>query len=244
MAILGPFKPIYPVDFRSGGDTTTAAFGKHIQEIERIYGIINSLDADKISASEITDKLNEHINSSAPHPNLALSSLLGNLDIARITGNLAASRVSGTLSNANINTDKVNNLETYVKNLISSGMQKGTFECEAPDGYVRGYATFPMFNQEWQICFGIEQVQDFGSVDVNETSIRTIYFKRAFPEHLAAVSLTLRDKDDVVGQHKNWVPMLGPWWRKNYVSYHLEHPAAQTDTSASNMEISYIAIGH
>ena len=243
MAILGPFKPIYPVDFRSSGDTTTAAFGKHIQEIERIYGIINSLDADKISASEITDKLNEHINSSAPHPNLALSSLLGDLDIARITGNLAASRVSGTLSNANINTDKVNNLETYVKNLISSGMQKGTFVCNAYGTYTQGYATFKAFNTVWQICFGRHPIDDYGNVDQNERTIRTISYLNPFSVHTSIVVLTLADNDTAVGQHKNWVPMLNVQYNTGF-TYHIEHPAAQTDTSASNMEISYIAIGH
>ena len=37
MGLLGPFNVNYPVIFRSGGDTTRVAFGKHIQEIERIY---------------------------------------------------------------------------------------------------------------------------------------------------------------------------------------------------------------
>ena len=32
---LGPFNVGYPVDFRTGGDTTRDAFGKHIQEIMR-----------------------------------------------------------------------------------------------------------------------------------------------------------------------------------------------------------------
>ena len=46
----------YPVNFYSGGDTTKEAFGKHIQEIQRIYGIINALNADKVSADEVTTK--------------------------------------------------------------------------------------------------------------------------------------------------------------------------------------------
>ena len=122
-----PYEVGYPVNFYSGGDTTKEAFGKHIQEIQRIYGIINALNADKISAQEVTDRLNAHINSSNPHPNLDLSNtkgnlptsrLSGNLDFSRITGNLDASRITGTLSNAYIDKSRVNGLENYIKGLI------------------------------------------------------------------------------------------------------------------------------
>lgn len=48
----------YPVKFYSGGDTTRDAFGKHIQEIERIYGLLNGLDAAKVSASDVSNLTN------------------------------------------------------------------------------------------------------------------------------------------------------------------------------------------
>ena len=85
----------YPVDFRSGGDTTRDAFGKHIQEIERIYGMLNALDAGKVGASDVSgsigsvnSSLTAHINSSNPHPNWkpSLSGLSGKLDASRISG--------------------------------------------------------------------------------------------------------------------------------------------------------------
>ena len=122
-----PYDVGFPVNFYSGGDTTKDAFNKHIQEIKRIYGIINAINADKISAQEVTDKLNAHINSSNPHPNLDLSNtkgelpfsrVSGSLDLSRTTGNLDGSRISGTLSSSVIpmlSTSKISGLEDFVK---------------------------------------------------------------------------------------------------------------------------------
>ena len=53
--LLGPWGVIYPVNFYSGGDTTSQAFGKHIQEIARIYGLLNALDAGKAGSDEIAE---------------------------------------------------------------------------------------------------------------------------------------------------------------------------------------------
>lgn len=53
--LLGPWSVLYPVRFYSGGDTTRQAFGKHIQEIARIYGLLNALDAGKAGSDEIAD---------------------------------------------------------------------------------------------------------------------------------------------------------------------------------------------
>ena len=79
-----PFEVGYPVRFYSGGDTTREAFQKHIQEIERIYQIINQLDADKISSGDID--LSSHINAANPHPNLSLDTLGGTIPASKITG--------------------------------------------------------------------------------------------------------------------------------------------------------------
>ena len=55
MALVGPFSKGFAVNFKSGGDTTRDAFGKHIQEIDRIYGYLNALDAGKVSADEVSN---------------------------------------------------------------------------------------------------------------------------------------------------------------------------------------------
>ena len=55
--LLGPWSVLYPVRFYSGGDTTRQAFGKHIQEITRIYGLLNALDAAKAGSEEIIEAI-------------------------------------------------------------------------------------------------------------------------------------------------------------------------------------------
>lgn len=107
---LGPFSVAYPVNFNSGGDTTRDAFGKHIQEIEKIYGILNALNADKVSASDmsglsssvsnINTALTKHINDTNPHPNykpsISWSELTGTKpNLADFNGNLSTSRITG-----------------------------------------------------------------------------------------------------------------------------------------------------
>ena len=118
MALTGPFSVEYPVNFYSGGDTTKEAFGKHIQEIQRIYGLINSLNADKVSASEVTNLIQPHINSTDPHPNWII-------DLSKTTGNLAASRLSGTLSSSvipTLSTSKISGLENYIKTISKNAV--------------------------------------------------------------------------------------------------------------------------
>ena len=113
---LGPWSVNFPIAFRSGGDTTREAFGKHIEEIERIYELLNALDSNKLSAGDIDGSLNEannrlqnHINSTNPHPNWRPS-----LSFSDITGNLDGSRITGTLTNATIDASKVNGLQTLI----------------------------------------------------------------------------------------------------------------------------------
>ena len=62
--LLGPWNVLYPVNFYSGGDTTRQAFGKHIQEITRIYGLLNALDAAKAGSEEIFEALQNLLHNS------------------------------------------------------------------------------------------------------------------------------------------------------------------------------------
>ena len=56
VTLLGsPWHEKFPVAFRSGGDTTRDAFGKHINEIKRIYELLNALDSGKLSAGDIDE---------------------------------------------------------------------------------------------------------------------------------------------------------------------------------------------
>lgn len=143
MALVGPFSVGYPVDFKSGGDTTRDAFGKHIQEIERIYGYLNALDAGKVSASDVSglsgsiNSLNtalaNHINNSNPHPNykpsVDWSDLIGTKpNLADFNGSLPMSRITG-----NIDASRINNLPTGGGN-EGDGITESKLE---PNGYVK-----------------------------------------------------------------------------------------------------------
>lgn len=107
--LLGPWNVQYPINFVANGDTVHEGFNKHIQEIARIYGLLNALDAGKADTSDLTalrdsliaaieaasggpvpdifmSDLTNHINSSNPHPNLLLSNTKGNLPVSRVDG--------------------------------------------------------------------------------------------------------------------------------------------------------------
>ena len=104
----------FPVDFRSGGDTTRVAFGKHIQEIERIYGYLNLLNSSKVEAGDIDTAITNAIN------NLKNTWKPTNLTFNDINGDLAASRVVGDLTNATIDKGNVTGLEALINSEISA----------------------------------------------------------------------------------------------------------------------------
>lgn len=147
--LLGPFEIGYPVAFRTGGDTTRDAFEKHIHEIEKIYGILNALDNGKVSSddldklgNDLESALQDHINSTNPHPKWKISfdDLTGQLDGSKLKGKINAALVYGLLSNANIDASHVNNLQSFVENLIppSGGTGDGITEKDLKDnGYVK-----------------------------------------------------------------------------------------------------------
>lgn len=233
MAKLGPFIVSFPVDFRSGGDTTKAAFGKHIQEIERIYGLLNSLDADKISASDFTEKLTEHVNSQNPHPNikLALSSLTGDIDMSRVTGKLPASRVEG-----NFSTDKITGLSNLIADIVSKSIPStGSHSYTGTSGYAN-------FSTGLQIRYGEHEVFKYETEGQNETTVRTHDFSKAFTTRCAAVMLTLHYKNLEVTQHENLTAFVHSCTKTSF-SYHIEVNEGG-ETSFDNLGIQYIAIGH
>ena len=140
MSLLGPFSKGFPVAFRSDGDTTRDAFGKHIQEIDRIYGYLNALDAGKASADEISGSLGDlntvltqHINSSNPHPNWKPS-----FSFSDLSGTVDASKVSGKLTQATIDASRVNGLTALITGSIPEASGDGiTSSSLAGNGYVK-----------------------------------------------------------------------------------------------------------
>ena len=133
----GPYTVAYPVDFTPQGDTTQVAFRKHIDEIIRIYGILTGLDAATLDADDVHEILNEHINSTNPHPNyrpsISWNDLTNKPGLDSLSGTLNASKVYGNLSNATIDYNKVNDLPTYL-----SGYLSGRIPADKGDGITAG----------------------------------------------------------------------------------------------------------
>lgn len=121
------YQVTYPINFVANGDTVHDGFHKHIQEIERIYGLLGGLERSKVTTGDLVSTLanyvtktefNNHVNSANPHPNLQLATLGGNLDVSRITGNWPLNRVSGTLGTGNMDINGLkSNLQSWVEGL-------------------------------------------------------------------------------------------------------------------------------
>lgn len=105
------YMPAFPVDYAPEGDTTAVAFWKHIQEILRIYSLLEYLDETKIGSGEVNDFLQQHIDSANPHPNWKPT-----IDGSQITGTIPADKIVGDLINAYIDASRVRNLEQFIKN--------------------------------------------------------------------------------------------------------------------------------
>ena len=196
--VIGPWTPNYPVDFKSNGDTTRAAFGKHIQEIERIYGLLSGLGAAKIEAEDLTSAMTANKNEWATAiateksaresaiaaevtarsngdvalgrriDGLTFGDIGGTLGLDRTMGDLPSSRVSG-----NFGTDRIDGLENFVK---AHNVSEGNVN---PNGYVK-------FGNGLIIQWGEWEFSDFPA---NEY-IMTRNFYKNFPNACFTVLLT------------------------------------------------------
>ncbi len=183
MLSLGPFSVEYPVNFRSGGDTTKEAFWKHIQEIERIYGLLTAIDAaaassDSISGA-ISGELQRHINSTNPHPNWKPS-----LSFDDITGNLAASRVVGKLTNATIDAGKISGLSALIGGQLPPDKGDGITTSKIQEN---GYAKF---NNGLML--------NWGNVTIGKPYQEMAYkttFSEKFPTKCLNISLTIQSSE-------------------------------------------------
>ena len=216
------FKVGYPVDFRSGGDTTQQAFGKHIQEIVKIYGDLNALNAESLSSSEFTKKLEEHIKDSDPHPNLIinLDTTTGNLDGGRITGDIAAKLVKGKLTGATISAANVDSLTTFVEGLIPKQTNTGIkYISLAQNGYADFYNGL-------QIRWGVSE-----NTDVSVTFVRP-FSSQCF---MVVASLYLEDMSNWGNTEYDTSGVIS-WDKNGFNGYFLQHHMA-------HRRCSYIAIG-
>ena len=231
MATRGPFNVLYPVIFRSGGDTTRVAFGKHIQEIERIYGILTALDSDKISADDLGDKLGSF------KPKVSFSDISGSLELSRTTGNLDASRVIGKLSNANIDASNVNGLNSFVSGLIPPPKDNGDgiVKCEPDEiGYIK-------FNNGLFIQWGKVSIDNLGSSDNNEAAERSASFKTKFPNICLHIQATiLNSSNDSRPRARDHSPVIRSLANDSFV-FQIQVPE---DEAWNYLSLFYFAIGY
>ena len=229
VTLIGPFKIGFPVAFRSGGDTTRDAFGKHIEEIKRIYGYLNALDSGKLSAGDIDgtlgaydSKLQEHIDSTNPHPNW-------NPSFDDITGDLDASRVHGNLTNATIDADKVNNLESLLPSDKGDGITKKSL---VGDGYVE-------FNNGLIIQWGTSFHSFAGEGDAS------VVFPYSFKTGCYGLSASVAFDTDSIDSNCNiFLQILNKKISLSGFEYHMQ--AAEYgpgDSYAGKIGVKYIAIG-
>ena len=110
--LLGPWNVKYPTNFYDGGDSAAQIFEKHIQEIIRIYGLLNALDEGKLDIGDFERAMDAHINDSDPHPNLKLVTPRGNLPTSRIDGleALIQGMIDSALSSLSSETPEHNSL--------------------------------------------------------------------------------------------------------------------------------------
>ena len=232
MALLEPFEVMYPVAFYSGGDTTREAFNKHIQEIERIYGALNALNAAAVSSDDvgtsIDSKIKAHIDSTNPHPNWKPS-----LSFSDITGNLDASRVHGELTNATIDAGKVNGLKDFITTTAPNKGDGITGSNIKDNGYVK-------FNNGLIIQWGNNYADKTG-----DSATITVNFPIPFSSSCFAVSLSTR-LDTHSGLADVWAELLQDKVTKTGFSYQFQYT---TDSYAGmggfsgKIGVSYIAIG-
>ena len=247
MALTGPFSVEYPVNFYSGGDTTKEAFGKHIQEIQRIYGLINSLNADKVSASEVTNLIQPHINSTDPHPNwiIDLSRTTGNLATSRLSGNINASLISGTLSSSvvpTLSTSKISGLENYIKTITSDLKMEVIISSEYED---QRHISFPGEEYGVEIDIGAIKLNLINGED-NEKTVRNVNFLKGFSNLTLPwpiITTGILQTDTNYGN--DVTPMIMGVYTNNF-TFRLQdygNGSSANSSAINNMYISYIAIG-
>ncbi|MBQ3446105.1 MAG: hypothetical protein IJG37_00495 [Synergistaceae bacterium] len=211
----------YPVLFEAGGDTTRDAFNKHIQEIIKMYGILNELSGADISEEELDALKTGEIDTSRLNGNIEMSRITGDLDISRVTGNIPGSRISGDISGANISHSRVTGLEAYVKSLIpseDSGQNDGITEGQL------GASGYAKFGNGLIVQWGTEEVP---SADVMRGTVE-------FPKAFATLGYVVIAQ---VYLHPSVKLSYGA--SKSYFTYVIENAGGTSNV----YKLSYIAIG-
>ena len=122
-----PYELGYPVNFYSGGDTTREAFGKHIQEFSKVYGILNSLQSTKADSTAVTQAINDAKTELNGNINTAKSDLTTALNTAKSTLQTNIDGVQTNLTtHINSSTPHPNLTFDGIKGLLATSRLSGT----------------------------------------------------------------------------------------------------------------------
>ena len=160
----------YPVDFRSGGDSVKEAFGKHIEEFTVVYGALNELAGNDLTAAE-----KEQLKTGSINGSRIIGAIAGTIPGENITGSVSGSKITGAITGATIPAEKVTGLKDYVEEEIS-GADKSEAQKSA-DGYMK---------------FDNSLMLQWGRFDllVNE-AVRAVSFPKAFAKECYGIQLTV-----------------------------------------------------
>lgn len=241
----------YPVDFRSGGDTTKEAFSKHINEIKRIYSYLNDLDTKKASTSNLNNAntmLQNHINSTNPHPNWtpSFSNISGSLDGAKLSGSVSAALINGLLSNAKIDASNVNNLPQSTNIGFSCG-DSSENGCE----YTITLNGNPFIMGGWKLLQAPKILLFSADEDTILSNLNQISFKDSFNIHVSGMLATMGNLK-ISGRASGWQAKfqlsLHTWSKDSFTFNIFSNTSGDSSevfsTNAYKVEIYYIAVGH
>lgn len=223
------YKPAYPVNFSAkNGDTTSQAFAKHINEITRIYGLLAGIDASTIDSGAVNTLLQNHINSTAPHPKWVLKPLWANVqnkpNLADLSGNLSTSRIEGLEALINGKIPTVPSMNAIAGD-VGSGI---TDKNSDTNGYMK-------FRNGLAIQWGRASV----GTPYGEEQVRTVNFSKQFT-NCFVVMLTYVHLSDASDNDRNFIPQL---LSKGANSFKYKLEQAESCVWNSQMAIEYIAIG-
>lgn len=223
----------FPVNFESGGDTVSEAFGKHIEEFKNVYNILAAFGRQNDSQDlDIQNLKTCDINGNRIIGSIDGSRISGNIDGNKIAGNVDGSKVTGALPNATISYGKVIGLDEHVQTLIPD-IDKQVEEISAGEsGYVK---------------FGAGLIIQWGSFIINDAQ-STPTVKGNFPTSFkhGCYSLTATVKKDIIstgGFEKIQLLKYEPRGDGNY--YPVDYKTSYCFYVGGNGEIQvyYMAIG-
>lgn len=214
----------YPVDFRSGGDSVKDAIGKHIEEFNTVYGVLNELAENDLTEEQKQKVLYGNIDGSR-----VIGNVEGYIHGSHITGTIDGGKITGTIPNATIPASQIDGLKDAISGEIDTK--------DIGSGII-----VSSMEENGCIKFGNGIMFQWGVVEIKTGSEHFVEFPTGFTRICCNVTLSLihnlKHCDLTVAISPNGI-------RKSGFSYHwdLDPALVPADEVVSNAKISYFAVG-